>query len=108
MPARVFPGKKTQPPVIGAAYTMTNKRDGRDFLRTLFRVDFPRLEAEASYVDGEEALSNLFVPITARVLQLHRRLMKIKEVLVIWKDRWKPKHLFLQKKKHEAYVQRSC
>ena len=27
MPARVFPGKKTQPPVIGAACTMTTKRD---------------------------------------------------------------------------------
>ena len=27
MPARVFLGKKTQPPVIGVAYTMTTKRD---------------------------------------------------------------------------------
>ena len=27
MPARVSPGKKTQPPVIGAACTMTTKRD---------------------------------------------------------------------------------
>ena len=27
MPTRVYPGKKTHPPVIGAAYTMTTKRD---------------------------------------------------------------------------------